>query len=140
MKSKFIFLLRILVAVIFLQTLFLKFTGAKESVYIFSTLGIEPWGRWLSGFAELIASILILVPQTQVLGALLAAGAMMGAITSHLLVLGIVVEDDGGLLFGLACTVLISSLLILFLQRRLLLQMATKVHRCFCKSHQEGQS
>src|ERR1700751_1771080 len=106
MKDKITLILRLVAAVILLQTLFFKFTGAPESIFIFSKLGIEPWGRWFAGLSELTASILLLVPVTQILGALLAAGVMCGAIASHFLVLGIVVQDDGGLLFGLACTVL----------------------------------
>ena len=35
-------ILRLIVAVILLQTLFFKFSAAKESIYIFSTLGAEP--------------------------------------------------------------------------------------------------
>jgi putative oxidoreductase len=105
----FLWILKIAVAGILLQTLFFKFTGAPESIFIFSTLQVEPWGRWLSGVMELVASILILVPQTQILGALLAAGVMAGAIVSHLFILGIEVQGDGGLLFGLACVVLICS-------------------------------
>src|SRR2546427_10872703 len=76
-------ILRIIVAVILLQTLFFKFTGAKESVYIFSTLGLEPWGRIGSGVVELIASILLLTPRTAVYGAVLSLGVIGGAIVSH---------------------------------------------------------
>src|SRR5712672_4020652 len=72
--------LRLLAAVIMLQTLFFKFSGAEESVYIFSQLGIEPWGRIGTGIAELIASILILIPRTTPLGALLGLGIMSGAL------------------------------------------------------------
>src|SRR3954469_10015603 len=81
--------LRLIVAVILLQTLFFKFTGAKESVYIFSTLGIEPWGRIGSGVVELIASVLILMPPTVAWGALLSLGVISAAILSHLTKLGI---------------------------------------------------
>ncbi len=102
---------------ILLQTLFFKFTGAAESVYIFSTLGLEPWGRIGSGIAELAAAILLLIPGTSALGALLAAGLMAGAIVSHLTTLGIEVQNDGGLLFGLAVTVLACSLIILYVRR-----------------------
>ena len=105
-------------AVILLQTLFFKFTAAPESVYIFTTVGLEPWGRIGSGIAELIAAILILIPATTWLGAGLALAVMAGAIFSHLTVLGIVVMDDGGLLFGLALAVAACSTLLLFLQRR----------------------
>ncbi len=81
--------LRIIVAIILLQTLYFKFTGAPESIYIFTTMGIEPWGRIGSGVVELIASILLLIPRTTWLGAALALGTIMGAIASHLFVLGI---------------------------------------------------
>jgi putative oxidoreductase len=97
--------LQLAAAGILLQTLFFKFTGADESVYIFTTLGAEPWGRIGSGIVELIASVLLLIPATASLGALVALGVMAVAIASHLTVLGIAVKGDGGLLFGLALIV-----------------------------------
>src|SRR5882762_3516757 len=111
-------LLRIAVAVILLQTLFFKFSGAKESVYIFTTLGAEPWGRIGSGVVELIAAILILFPRTAVLGAILSLGTICGAIFSHLTKLGLRIPavDDHGELFALAVVVFISSLAVLFLR------------------------
>lgn len=112
-----IVLLRMLVAAILLQTLYFKFSGAPESIYIFSTLGVEPFGRWFAGISELVASALILAPGLEIFGAMMAAGIMVGALASHLFVLGIVVQNDGGLLFGLALTVLLSSLAICLLQR-----------------------
>jgi uncharacterized membrane protein YphA (DoxX/SURF4 family) len=93
---------RIVAAIILLQTLYFKFTGAEESVYIFSTLGIEPYGRISSGIVELIAVILIINPRTTLLGALIGLGVITGAIFSHLFVLGIEVQNDGGTLFILA--------------------------------------
>src|SRR5436190_10903047 len=109
---------RVAAAVILLQTLLFKFTAAPESVYIFTKVGLEPWGRIGSGMAELIAAILILIPATTWLGAGLALAVMTGAIFSHLTVLGIVVMNDGGLLFGLAFAVATCSIVLLFLQRR----------------------
>jgi len=109
---------RVAAAVILLQTLFFKFTAAPESVYIFTKVGLEPWGRIGSGIAELVAAILILIPATTWLGAALALAVMLGAIFSHLTVLGIVVMSDGGLLFCLAFTVAACSTVLLFLQRR----------------------
>ena len=109
---------RIGAALILLQTLYFKFTAAPESVYIFTKVGLEPWGRIGSGVAELIAAILILMPPTTWIGAGLALGVMIGAIFSHLTVLGLVVMDDGGLLFGLALAVAACSLVLLILQRR----------------------
>ena len=109
---------RVTVAVILLQTLYFKFTGAEESVYIFTKVGLEPWGRYASGVAELFAAALLLFPRTAWLGAVIAAGVMVGAIGSHLTKLGIVVKDDGGLLFALAVIVFVASLAILFIHRR----------------------
>lgn len=113
-----VWICRITAAVILLQTLFFKFTAAPESVYIFTKVGLEPWGRIGSGIAELIAAILILIPATTWLGAGLALAVMAGAIFSHLTVLGIVVMNDGGLLFCLALAVAACSVVLLFLQRR----------------------
>ncbi len=118
-KKKIIsWVITLLVAIILFQTLYFKFTGAEESKYIFKTLGIEPWGRIGSGIAELIAVILLLMPRTRALGALLALGVIVGAIFSHLTKLGVNVQGDGGLLFGLALTVFTGSLILLFLHRR----------------------
>ncbi|MBI1770416.1 MAG: DoxX family protein [Bacteroidetes bacterium] len=100
---------RIIAAFIMLQTLFFKFTGAEESVKIFSQLGAEPWGRIGSGMLELIASILILIPSTVWIGSILAIGLMAGAILSHLTVIGIF-RDDGGQLFFYAVVVLLCAL------------------------------
>jgi uncharacterized membrane protein YphA (DoxX/SURF4 family) len=109
--------LRLIAAGILLQTLFFKFTGAEESKYIFSTLGVEPWGRIGSGVVELVAAILLLVPRTTAIGALIALATMSGAILSHLAFLGIEVKNDRGLLFGLAATVFVAALGVLYLHR-----------------------
>jgi len=109
---------RIVAALILLQTLYFKFTGAPESIYIFTKVGLEPWGRYASGVAELFASVLLLFPGACWLGALVAAGVMIGAIGSHLTRLGIVVQNDGGLLFALALIVFITALVTLFIHRR----------------------
>jgi len=111
-------ILRIVAAVILIQTLFFKFTGAKESVYIFRTLGMEPWGRIGSGLAEMVASALLLWPGKTIWGAALALGVITGAIASHLTRLGIVVQDDGGLLFALAVVVFVCSAALLAIHRR----------------------
>ncbi len=108
---------QIVAAAILLQTLYFKFTGAPESVYIFTTLGIEPWGRIGSGVAELIAAVLLLIPATAGIGAVLALGIISGAILSHLTKLGIQVQGDGGLLFGLAVTVFACALLVAWIRR-----------------------
>jgi putative oxidoreductase len=109
---------RIAAAVILLQTLFFKFTAAPESVYIFTKVGAEPWGRIGSGIAELIAAVLLLTPRFVWAGASLALGVMTGAILSHLTVLGIEVQGDKGLLFGLAVAVFAISAIALILHRK----------------------
>jgi uncharacterized membrane protein YphA (DoxX/SURF4 family) len=109
--------LQLVVAGILLQTLFFKFTGAEESVYIFSRLGAEPWGRIGSGVVELVASLLLLVPSTAPMGAVVALGVMAGAILSHLTVLGIAVKGDGGLLFALALVAFVGSAVVLTIRR-----------------------
>ena len=113
----FIWIVKLITVVILVQTLFFKFTGADESVFIFETLGVDPYGRIGSGVVELIASILILIPRTTLLGALLALGTMAGAIFSHIFVLGIEVKDDGGTLFSLAIITLICCLILVYNNR-----------------------
>ena len=110
--------LQIAAAIILAQTLFFKFSGAEESVWIFSTLGVEPWGRIGTGAMELVAAVLLLWPRTTALGALLAIGLMAGAILSHLAFLGVSVQGDGGLLFGLACAVLVAAAIVALIHRR----------------------
>jgi uncharacterized membrane protein YphA (DoxX/SURF4 family) len=108
---------KLLIVVIVGQTLFFKFTGASESIYIFEQLGAEPYGRIGSGIVELLASILILIPRTTLLGAILALGTMLGAIASHLFVLGIEVQNDGGTLFFLALITAVCSCYLIFHER-----------------------
>jgi uncharacterized membrane protein YphA (DoxX/SURF4 family) len=111
-------LFRIAITVILLQTLYFKFTGHPESVALFSKLGVEPWGRIGTGVIELIAGILILVPATALIGAALSLGLMAGAIASHLFVIGIESDNDGGQLFMLAIIVLVLSLVVLAMRRK----------------------
>ena len=113
----FIWTLRLTAGIILLQTLFFKFSASEESVYIFTTLGMEPFGRIGSGIAELIAAILILIPRTTLLGALMGMGVMLGAIFSHIFVLGIEVKNDGGTLFILAIIVFICCAVLVFMNK-----------------------
>ena len=109
-------LVRLIAAFIMMQSLFFKFSGSDESVYIFTTLGMEPWGRIGVGVVELIASVLILIPKTTWIGAIIGIGAMSGAIMSHLTQLGIVVQDDGGQLFIYAIITLVSCIALVLLE------------------------
>ena len=119
MKSnKIILVLRIVVAIILIQTLRFKFTAHPDSVYIFETVGLEPFGRIGIGVLELIAGILLLIPKTVWAGAILTLGLIGGAIMMHLTQLGIEVKGDGGVLFYTAITTFILSAIILYFYRK----------------------
>ena len=126
-KLIFSWILRIVAAVILLQTLFFKFSGHPESVELFTKLGVEPWGRIGTGIIELVAGIVLLIPATAFVGGLLGVGLMFGAILSHLTVIGIESKGDGGQLFLLAFIVLICCSLILLLHRNQGLEIYRKI-------------
>jgi putative oxidoreductase len=111
-------LLRVVAAIILLQTLYFKFTGHPESVELFTKLGVEPWGRIGTGVVELIASILLLIPATVFVGATLGIGLMSGAILSHLTIIGIQSKGDGGQLFMLAIIVWLCCAVLIFLYKQ----------------------
>lgn len=110
-------MLRLIAALILIQTLYFKFSGAEESVWIFQQLGAEPWGRYGSGVIELICAVLLLTPRFAWMGALGGLGVISGAIVSHLFILGIEVKADGGLLFSLAVVVFVCCAVTLWLRR-----------------------
>jgi putative oxidoreductase len=109
-------IMAVIAALVLLQTLYFKFTAHPDSVYIFSQLGVEPWGRIILGILELITGILLLIPRTTLIGALVGLGLITGALFSHIFMLGIVVNDDGGQLFMLALLVFVSCLLVIVLR------------------------
>ncbi|MGC1204909.1 MAG: DoxX family membrane protein [Flavobacteriaceae bacterium] len=118
MKKYFPLLLRIIVAIILIQTLRFKFTAHPDSVYIFETVGLEPYGRIGIGVLELIAGILLLIPKTVWAGAMLTLGVIGGAIFMHLTKLGVEINNDGGVLFTTAILTFVLSACILFLYRK----------------------
>jgi len=111
-------LLRIVIAIILLQTLRFKFSAHPDSVYIFTKTGMEPYGRIATGILELIAAILILLPRTVWIGALMTLGIIGGAIIMHLTLLGIEVNNDGGTLFVMALVIFILSAIVLWLYKK----------------------
>ncbi len=118
MKKKIPLLLRILVAIILIQTLRFKFTAHPDSVYIFTKVGLEPYGRIGTGITELIAGILLLIPKTAWVGAMLTLGIIGGAIMMHLTKLGIEINNDGGILFITAVVTFLLSAIILWTERK----------------------
>lgn len=119
--------LRITIAVIFLQTLYFKFTAHPDSVYIFSQLGVEPYGRVGLGIIELITAVLILLPRTKIAGLLLSFGIICGAIFSHFLVIGTEVKGDSGGLFTLALVVFGACILLFFMHKNEILNFIKKI-------------
>lgn len=113
MKNYTNWALRLIPAIILLQTLFFKFTAHPDSVAIFSKLHAEPFGRIFSGVLELITAVLILNPKTTFWGAVLGLVTMIGAIASHIFILGIDTNNDGGKLFYLALTVFVFCVILL---------------------------
>lgn len=109
--KKLSWIFRLTAAVILVQTLYFKFSAHPESVELFTKLGIEPWGRVATGVIELLASILLLIPSTVFVGAILGVGLMSGAIVSHLTIIGIESKGDGGELFILAIVTLLSCVI-----------------------------
>lgn len=112
MKHKISFTIRFLVAIILLQSLYFKFGNHEQAIHIFSTLGVEPWGRFLLGGIELVLAIAILLPTTKSIANTLTGLLMIGAIGAHLFTpLGIVVrwngQNDGGQLFAMGVAVII---------------------------------
>ncbi|GAB3655213.1 DoxX family protein [Echinicola sediminis] len=114
-KKSMLIAVNIAVAIIYLQTLFYKFTAHPDSVYIFSQLGSEPYGRYVIGLLELICSIMLLIPASSLIGNVLSLFIIAGAILSHLGPLGIVVLHDGGKLFEMAVAIFCLNILALFL-------------------------
>ena len=109
--------MRVIVAIILLQTLYFKFSAHPDSIHIFETVGMEPWGRIGTGIVELIAGILLLIPSTAWIGAGMAFGVISGAVVMHLTLLGIDVNGDGGQLFYMALFVFIASGIILWFEK-----------------------
>lgn len=118
LKNIFDWMVRIVAAVILLQTLYFKFTAHPESVTLFTKLGVEPWGRIGTGVMELITGILLLIPATAFVGALLGMGLMGGAILSHLTIIGIESDGDGGQLFMLALVVMVCCAITVWMHRQ----------------------
>lgn len=127
MRNKVVLAIRIIVAIILIQTLRYKFTAHPDSVYIFEQVGLEPTGRIGIGILELIAGVLLLIPRTVWLGATLALGLMAGAIFMHLTKLGIEVRNDGGILFATAVITFILSAVILYYNRKSIPYLGEKI-------------
>jgi uncharacterized membrane protein YphA (DoxX/SURF4 family) len=113
-----LWVLRIVPAVIMLQTLSFKFTAHPQSVRLFTILDMEPWGRIGIGVFELIASLLLLIPRFTWMGALTGAGLMSGALFFHLTNKNVGIYFEGSpTLFIYALVALACCLLLIYLLR-----------------------
>lgn len=122
-RNLFIWALRLVAAIIMIQTLYFKFTAHPQSVALFTKIGLEPYGRLGIGVLELLASVLLLIPRTTSIGALLSVGLMSGALMFHLTTLGIEVDGDS-ILFIYALIVFVASLIIILFNYRQIVAMA----------------
>jgi uncharacterized membrane protein YphA (DoxX/SURF4 family) len=111
-----IWILRLVPAIILLQTLYFKFTAQPESVQLFTRIGMEPYGRIGTGIVELIASILILIPRYTGYGAILGLILMTGALYFHLTKIGIYFNGDP-LLFIYAVITFVSCAVLMYINR-----------------------
>lgn len=102
-----------------------KLTGNEGSVHLFTILsnwlgtpgGEKPF-RLFVAIMEICAAILVLIPRTQGIGGLFAAGIMAGAIFFHTVSpLGIDPYGDGGVLFKEACFTFVMGLLVAWIRR-----------------------
>ncbi len=110
MKKYAPWILVLIPVIVFLQSLPFKFSGAPETVHIFTTIGdwfnsiglaavggpFAQFGAYGVGSAELIASVLLLIPATRHWGALFGFGVLSGALFFHLATpLGVAVKFPG---------------------------------------------
>ncbi len=104
-------------AMLLLMAAAMKFLGDPGSVEVFMRLGMDPAGRYLIAAIELMAAMLLLSPFAA-LGSVIATGVMCGAIIAHVTQLGLVVNDDGGRLFGMLVVVLVCVGYVLISRRK----------------------
>lgn len=118
-----IWVLRIALAGLYLMMSLPKFAGADMTIHIFSSIGIEPWGRYLTGAIEVLVFLLVLIPATTIYGVLLSLVTIFGALMTHFFIIGIVVKNasgtinDGGEIFITALIILALSLINLYVHR-----------------------
>jgi uncharacterized membrane protein YphA (DoxX/SURF4 family) len=83
-----LWVLQIGAAGMFLMAGFFKLSGNEQVVGVFEAIGLGQWFRYLTGALEVGGAILLLIPRTSGLGALMLAGVMVGAVVTHLFIIG----------------------------------------------------
>ena len=83
-----LWILQIGAAGMFLMVGFLKLSGSAQLVGLFEAIGLGQWLRYLTGTLEVVGAILLLIPRTSGLGALLLVGVMAGAVMTHVFIVG----------------------------------------------------
>jgi uncharacterized membrane protein YphA (DoxX/SURF4 family) len=90
------------VAVFFIYIGSTKFGPTSGWIPIFDRIGLGQWFRYLTGTMQIGGGILLLIPQTGLLGATILASTMLGAVVAQLFILhgGIVAIMPAALLAG----------------------------------------
>ena len=107
---------QVLAAAILITAASSKLTSAPDAIALFSTLGVEPWGRFALGSVELLTAALLLFPRTAGIGGLFGIVLMTGAIATHLFKIGVMYGGDPSL-FIMAVLVFLSSAITVYLRR-----------------------
>lgn len=81
-------LVRILLALTFVSAGGMKLAGVPQFVALFDQIGIGQWFRLVTGTFEVLGGLLVLIPRTSIFGAVLLACVMLGAVFTHLAVIG----------------------------------------------------
>ena len=115
---------RLIIVIIIGQTLPFKYAGHEESIWIFTQMGWEPWGRYLIAIIETVAIILLVSPW-YLIGSIITLSIISAANFLHFTRLGIDINGDGGLLFGLSIAVILNSLFIVVHWNRMRVQSGT---------------
>jgi uncharacterized membrane protein YphA (DoxX/SURF4 family) len=121
-----LWILRLIPALILLQTLYFKFTAHPQSVKLFTQIGMEPYGRIGTGVLELIAALLLLIPRLTGYGAILGLVMMTGALYFHLTKIGIYFDGDPVLFIYAVITFVCCAILILVYKNQLEKQLKRK--------------
>ena len=87
-KTALLWTLQIATAAMFFMAGISKLAGVSAMVQLFATIGFGQWFRYLTGAIEVVSATLLLIPSLASFGAALLIPTMVGAIVTHLFVVG----------------------------------------------------
>ena len=88
MRRVILWLLTIVSGGMFLLAGILKLAGVQMEVDLFAAVGIGQWFRYVTGLLEVGGAIGLFVPAVATFASLLLATVMLGAIATHLFIVG----------------------------------------------------